>query len=100
MLHQSKDELQKLCDVRMRFRRFSVACCCDIQEMFMQYGINKNNRDFLKTLGFDDHDIDGNIVAYRFKRLPFGLNCSMSMADYCLKKTASDNHTGCNGKRR
>ena len=98
MLHQSKDELQKLCDVRMRFRRFSVACCCDIQEMFMQYGINKNNRDFLKTLGFDNHDIDGNIVAYRFKRLPFGLNCSMSMADYCLKKTASDNHTGASTK--
>ena len=50
MLYQGKDKLQKLCDIHMQFRRFSVACCCDIQEMFMQYGINEDNRDFLKTL--------------------------------------------------
>ena len=45
----------------------------------------------LRVLWFKDNDIGSDIVEYRLKRLPFGLNCSMSMADYCLRKTAYDN---------
>ena len=59
--------------------------------MFMQCGIVERDRDSLRVLWFKDNDIDNDIVEYRFKRLPYGLNCSISMADYCLRKTADDN---------
>ena len=60
----------------------------------MQCGIVKRDRDSLRVLWFKDNDIDNDIVEYRFKRLPYGLNCSMSVADYCLRKTADDNIVG------
>ena len=91
LLHQGKDDLQRLSDILIRFRRFPVAFSCDIQEMFMQCGINEKDRDLLRILWFENHDFEAPVITYRFKRLPFGLNCSMSMADYCLKKTATDN---------
>ena len=94
LLHQGKDDLQRLSDVLIRFRRFPVAFSCDIQEMFMQCGIKEEDRDLLRILWFENHDLEAPVVTYRFKRLPFGLNCSMSMADYCLKRTAVDNEVG------
>ena len=45
LLHQGKDDLQRLSDILIRFRRFPVAFSCDIQEMFMQCGINEKDRD-------------------------------------------------------
>ena len=44
-------------------------------------------------LWFEDNDVNKEIVDYRFKRLLFGLNCSISIAEYCQKRTASDNKT-------
>ena len=98
MLYKGSDNLQRLCDVLIRFRRFPIAVSCDIKEMFLQCGIHECDRDLLRILWFKDNNIDNEIVEYRFKRLPFGLNCSMSMAEYCLKKTAVDNQTGASEK--
>ena len=98
MLYKGSDNLQRLCDVLIRFRRFPIAVSCDIKEMFLQCGIHECDRDLLQILWFKDNNIDNEIVEYRFKRLPFGLNCSMSMAKYCLKKTAVDNQTGASEK--
>ena len=91
VLYKGCDNLQRLSDVLLRFRRFKVAFSCDIKEMFMQCGIWENDRDYLRILWFEENNIEGNIKEYRFKSLPFGLNCSMSMADYCLRKTAEEN---------
>ena len=91
VLFKGCDNLQRLSDVLLRFRRFKVAFSCDIKEMFMQCGIWEEDRDYLRILWFEENNIEGNIKEYRFKRLPFGLNCSMSMADYCLRKTAEEN---------
>ena len=91
MLLQGEDCVPNLWNILLRFRRFSVAFSCDIQEMFLQCGVNEKHRDLLRILWVENHDVDGQIVGYRFKRLPYGLNCSMSMANYCLKKTADEN---------
>ena len=91
VLYKGCDNLQRLCDVILRFRRFKIAFSCDIKDMFMQCEIVEQDRDLLRVLWFKDNDIANGIVEYRFKRLPFGLNYSMSMADCCLKKTADDN---------
>ena len=93
-LLQGVDTTQRLWHVLMRFRRFPVAFTCDIKEMFLQCGINEKDRNLLRILWFKDHDLNGPIVTFRFKRLPYGLNCSMSMANYCLKKTVDENVVG------
>ena len=91
VLYKGCDNLQRLCDVILRFRRFKIAFSCDIKDMFLQCGIVERDRDSLRVLWFNNNDIDNDIVEYKFKRLPYCLNCSMSMADYCLRKTVNDN---------
>ena len=56
VLYQGMDNLEKLVDVVMRFRRNAVAFCADIKEMFLHCGINDNGRDLLRILWFKDHD--------------------------------------------
>ena len=94
VLYQGEDNLQKLIDVILRFRHYPVAFTADVKEMFLQCGINEPVRNLLRIVWFKDHDLDAPIVTYRFKRLPFGLNCSMSMANFCLKYTMDKNETG------
>ena len=89
--YKGYDNLQRLCDVILRFRRFKIAFSCDIKDMFKQCDIVERDRDSLRVLWFNNNDIDNDIVEYRFKRLPYSLNCSMSMADYCLRITVNDN---------
>ena len=58
VLHQGEDNLQKLTDVILRFRRYPVAFTADVKEMFLQCGINEPDRDLLRILWFKDHDLD------------------------------------------
>ena len=64
VLHKGSDNLQRLYDVLIRFRRFPIAFSCDIQEMFLQCGIQECDRDLLRILWFKDSDIDKEIVHY------------------------------------
>ena len=94
VLLQGENCVPNLWCILMRFRRFSIAFSCDIEEMFMQCGVNERDRDLLRILWIKNDDLDGQVQAYRFKRLPNGLNWSMSMANFCLKKTAEENLVG------
>ena len=78
----------------IQFRHFPVTFTCNIKEIFLQCGINKKDRNLLRILWFKDHDLKRPIVTFRFKQLPYGLNCSISMANYCLKKTVHENVVG------
>jgi len=51
MLYQGRDDLQRLCEVLVRFRRYPVAFSCDIQEMFMQCAINEPDRAYSEFYG-------------------------------------------------
>ena len=48
----------------------------------------------MRILWFKNDDLNGPIVVFRFKRLPFGLNCSMSIASFVLWLIAETNRTG------
>ena len=66
---------------------------CDIKEMFLQVGIPVAQRDLLRVLWFANDDLNGRIVTYRFKYLPYGLICSMAMAAFVLALIAKLNKT-------
>ena len=93
ILFQGSDNMHQLTDVLMRFRRDPIAFVCDIKEMFLQVGIPEQQRDLLRILWFKDNDLNGPIVTYRFKYLPYGLICSMSMAAHALSVIADKNQT-------
>ena len=76
-LYQGPDNLQHLTDVLIRFRQDKVAFVCDIKEMFLQIEIPANQRNLIRILWFKDGNLNGPIITLRFKRLPYGLNCSI-----------------------
>lgn len=92
-LFQGGDNMKQLTDVLIRFREDSIAFVCDIKEMFLQVGIPVQQRDLLRVLWFKDDDLNGGITTYRFKFLPYGLICSMSMAAFVLAQIAKLNRT-------
>ena len=59
VLYQGKDNLRRLVDVIMRFRRHLIAFCADVKEMFLQCGINEADRDLLRILWYQDQNLDG-----------------------------------------
>ena len=57
----------------LRFRLGRFVILADIQEAFLQISVNEADRDFTRFLWVDN---DGDVVSYRFARVPFGLSCS------------------------
>ena len=56
-----------------RFRLKPIVITGDIREAFLQIEIYEDDRDWLRFLW---QSKEGKLIAYRFKRLPFGLSCS------------------------
>ena len=92
-LYQGPDNLQQLGDVLVRFRQHKIAFVCDIKEMFLQFEIPAHQRDLLRILWFENNDLNGRILTFRLKRLPYGLNCSMAIASLVLSLIAEANRT-------
>ena len=54
-----------------------MALIGDIEKVFLNIEVDKENRDFLRFLWFDDvYDPTSKVVVYRFCRVVFGLNAS------------------------
>ncbi|KRY41585.1 hypothetical protein T01_4572 [Trichinella spiralis] len=63
----------------LRFRRFRIALQADISKMFLQIGLNEQDRDVCRFL-WRSRDVQEAPRIYRFKRLCFGLSCSPFLA--------------------
>ena len=90
-LYPGADCLNKLLDILLRFRENEFAFSCDIKNMFMQVGIAEKNRDLLRLLWFENHDINGKMIQCRFRVLPYGLGSSVCMSQKSLGATAEEN---------
>ena len=84
------DLTNSLVGVLCRFRAESVAVICDIQQMFFQFYVAENHRDYLRFLWFKNNDIDQEVVSYRMRSHIFGASSSPSVSNYCLKQIATD----------
>ncbi|KAJ8034197.1 hypothetical protein HOLleu_20937 [Holothuria leucospilota] len=76
-----------LFDVLLNFRRNKIALMCDISEMYMQVGIDKDDRGMLRFLW---RDLDQNRAPdiYEFQRLAFGLNAAPFISQLVAKENA------------
>lgn len=90
-LLQGPDLTNTLLGVILRFRQEQVAMMADIEGMFHQVRVPKNDVDFLRFLWWPNGDVSKPLTEYRMVVHLFGAVSSPSCANYALKRTAKDN---------
>lgn len=90
-LLQGPDLLNSLVGVLCRFREGPIAVMGDIERMFHQFRVNKEDRDYLRFLWWKNGNLDSDPTPFRMKVHLFGATSSPGCANYGLKKIASDN---------
>lgn len=85
---QGPEYTNSLVGVLCRFRKDTIAICCDIQQ-FYNFLIKPEHRDYLRFLWFDkDHE---STKESRMTKHLFGVTSSPGVATFALRKLA-DNH--------
>ncbi|XP_062605642.1 uncharacterized protein LOC134267449 [Saccostrea cucullata] len=74
----------------LRFRQEEIAVMGDIDSMFYQVHVPKQDASFLRFLWWEDGDTTKKIVEYQMVVHLFGASSSPSCANYALRKTARD----------
>ncbi|XP_035215463.1 uncharacterized protein LOC118189037 [Stegodyphus dumicola] len=75
-LEKGPNLLKKIIPIILRFRKNRIGVVSDIRKAFLQMSVNKSDRDFLRFLWWKDFDKD-EFRVFRYKRVVFGLNCSL-----------------------
>ena len=83
------DQTNTLVGVLLRFRQELVALTSDIESMFHQVSVNKEDRDLLRFLWYAN-GLDHPPMIHRMRVHLFGATSSPSCCNYALKKTADD----------
>lgn len=89
-LLQGPDLTNSLIGLLCRFRKESIAVVCDIEQMFHQFKVNTEHRNYLKFLWFEDGDLTRVPVEYRMSVHLFGAVSSPGCANFGLKQLAND----------
>lgn len=87
-LLQGPDLTNNLTGILCRFRKERVAFTCDIEGMYHQVSVNKEDRNFLRFLWWENGQLDSTPVEYRMKVHVFGATSSPGCANFVLKHTA------------
>ena len=90
-LLQGPDLTNKLIGVLCRFRQEPVAVMCDIEQMFYQFHVSPEHRNYLRFLWWDSADFTKQPVEYRMTVHLFGATSSPGCANFGLKRIAADN---------
>lgn len=90
-LLQGPDLLNSLIGVLCRFREKPVAIMGDIERMFHQFKVNKEDRNYLRFLWWKGGNLESKPRTYRMRVHIFGATSSPGCAEYGLKKLAADN---------
>lgn len=72
----------ELIEMLMRFRTHDVVLIGDIEKAFLQIEVHEDDRDYLRFLWFSN---DGELITYRFARVPFGLTSSSFLLNATLR---------------
>ena len=75
-LHRGPTLLPSLCGVLMRYRTYPIAILADIEKAFLQFTVQRHDRDVTRFLWFRDYTrpcVHQNLDTYRFCRVPFGV---------------------------
>ena len=83
--------INNLLGVLCRFRQHPIAIICDVEKMFHQFKVNKEHRDFLRFLWWEEGDLQKSPKAYRMTVHLFGATSSPGCANFALKYMAKEN---------
>lgn len=89
-LLQGPDLTNKLLGVHCRFRKEQVAFMCDIEQMFFQFKVNPEHRDYLRFLWWENGNLSEPPVDFRMSVHLFGAASSPGCANFGLKRIADD----------
>ena len=87
-LLQGPDLTTPLVDVLVRFRQDRIAFIGDVECMFYQVHVPREDRDLLRFLWWPGGDTTLAPEVYRMTVHPFGARSSPSVANYALRRTA------------
>ncbi|XP_046542848.1 uncharacterized protein LOC124253172 [Haliotis rubra] len=88
VLLQGPDLTHSFIGVLTRFRKEDIAFMGDIEAMFHQVKVPKEQQDYLRFLWWPDGDVDSDLKEYRMTVHTFGTISSPSIANYALKASA------------
>ena len=83
------DLTNNLLGVICRFRMYHYAITCDVEKMFHQFIVPKNDRNYLRFLWWPNGDTELPPKEYRMKVYLFGATSSPGCASYALKYLAN-----------
>ncbi|XP_073763460.1 uncharacterized protein [Danio rerio] len=90
VLLKGPDLNSSLVGVLLRFRSDLYAVMADVEQMFHNFRVREDHRNYLRFLWFHDHNLDGQVEEFHMTVHVFG-NCpSPSVAIYGLKRTAEE----------
>ena len=79
-----------LCGVLCRFRKERIAFVCDIEQMFYQFNVIVEHRNYLRFLWWNEGDLKKDPTVYRMTVHLFGAISSPACANFALKQAAAD----------
>ena len=88
-LLQGPDFTNPLVGVLIRFRQETTAIAAHIEGMFHQVYVDPKDFDVFRFLWWPDGELKEQLQQYRMERHLFGATSLPSVANFCLKKTAS-----------
>ncbi|UYV64960.1 hypothetical protein LAZ67_3002566 [Cordylochernes scorpioides] len=74
-LEKGPNLLERIPEMMIRFRENKFGVTADIRKAFQMVAIEESERNYLRFLWWEKES-DKELIAYRHKRLVFGLNCS------------------------
>ena len=89
VLHQGPDLNNQLRGVLIRFREKPIGFGSDVESMFNNFRVPKEQRDLLRFYWYKDNDPSKGIVPYRSCSHIFGCTSSPAVASYGLKYCAA-----------
>ncbi|XP_072048931.1 uncharacterized protein [Amphiura filiformis] len=95
LLLQGPDLTNGLIGVLCRFRQEPIAVICDVEQMFHQFYVNAEHRDFLRFFWWENGNCDSPPLEYRMKVHLFGAVSSPGCANFGLKCVANDHEEEC-----
>ncbi|XP_063968310.1 uncharacterized protein LOC129267694 [Lytechinus pictus] len=84
------DLTNALVGVLCRFRKDEIAFSCDIKEMFHQFRVREDHRDYLRYLWWKNGNIHQDPMELRMTVHLFGASSSPGCSNFCLKQIATD----------
>lgn len=90
-LLQGPDLSNSLVGVLTRFRKEEVAVMADIEAMYYQVKVHKEDTDLMRFLWWPEGDIEKDMEEFKMTVHLFGATSSPSCANYALRRTAQDN---------